>query len=190
MIDIDNSYAIEIKVPPNDGKFDSDKQEFIPFKGATIKLIHSLISISKWEARWKKSFLSRTEKTHEETIDYIKCMTVTQNVDNEVYSNLTQDNIKDISDYIQDSMTATWFSKEANGTKINNETTTSELIYYWMVALEIPFECQKWHLNRLLTLIRVCNIKQQKPTKIPRSEIAKNNHALNAARRAKHHTKG
>lgn len=170
-------------------QWDEEKQEFITTKEQTLQLEHSLISISKWESKWKKAFLTKTEKTYEETLDYIKCMTVTQNVNPDVYRFLTINNINEVNEYIADSMTATYFSEDKSGGK-NSETVTSELIYYWMVAFNIPPEYQKWHLNRLLTLIKVCNIKNSPPKKRSRREIMSQNAALNAARRKQHGTKG
>jgi hypothetical protein len=163
--------------------------EFIHLRGGTIELEHSLVSLSKWESKWCKAFFSKREKTAEETIDYIKCMTLTQNVKPEVYNHLTRENIRQINEYIEAPMTATSFTADANG-KRNNELVTSELIYYWMIALNIPVEFQKWHLNRLLTLIRVCNIKNQPAKKMSRSEIMRHNQSLNAARRQRLNSKG
>ena len=169
--------------------WDSDKQEFVNIKEQTLQLEHSLVSVSKWEARWNKVFLSKEEKTVEQTIDYIKCMTITQNVKDEVYNGLTADIITKINDYISAPMTATWFSNENQSHK-SNEKITSELIYYWMISLNIPFECQKWHLNRLLTLIKVCNIKNTPPKKMSKHDLASRNAALNAARRKQYNTTG
>jgi hypothetical protein len=169
--------------------WDERKQEFVTTKEQTLQLEHSLVSISKWESKWCKPFLSKQEKTFEETLDYIKCMTITQNVDPEVYNYLTNENIEEINMYIEDPMTATYFSDDKT-VKPNREQITAELIYYWMIALNIPFECQKWHLNRLLTLIKVCNIKNQPPKKRSRKEIMSRNAALNAARRKQLNTKG
>lgn len=179
---------LQITVPASES-WDESKQEFINTKEQTLQLEHSLVSLSKWESKWCKSFFSKKEKTTEETIDYIKFMTLTQNVKPEVYSNLTNENIRQINEYIEAPMTATYFSKEEKG-KVNNETVTAELIYYWMIALNIPFECQKWHLNRLLTLIRVCNVKNQPPKKMSKSSILSRNAALNAARRQQLNTRG
>lgn len=175
-------------VIPGQEFWDEEKQEFINTKEQVLQLEHSLISLSKWEAKWCKVFLSKQEKTAEETIDYIKCMTITPNVDPEVYNRLTKENIKEIEDYIAAPMTATYFS--SNDGKPSHEQVTSELIYYWMIALTIPFECEKWHLNRLLTLIKVCNIKNQPPKKMSKREIMSRNAALNAARRKQLNTKG
>lgn len=165
---------------------------FINVKEQVLSLEHSLVSISKWEAKWHKPFIGKEQKTNEEIIDYIKCMTTTQNVDNVVYRCLSEENIKKVNEYIENPMTATWFTERKDIPKPpqSKEQITSELIYYWMIALEIPFECQRWHLNRLLTLIRICNIKNKPPKKYGKQETLKNNAALNAARREKLGTAG
>ena len=144
---------LTITIPATE-EFDEVKGEFVYTKEQTLQLEHSLISISKWESKWCKPFLAKGDKTFEETIDYIKCMTLNKNVDDEVYRCLTSDNVAAINEYIGAPMTATTFSGNEHGKK-NGEQITSELVYYWMVALNIPFECEKWHINRLLTLIRV-----------------------------------
>jgi hypothetical protein len=169
--------------------FDEKTGSFFHTKEQTLQLEHSLVSLSKWEAKWCKAFLSKEEKTVAETIDYIKCMTITQNVDPNVYNFLSHSNIAEINKYIESPMTATTFYGE-NQQGRSRETITSELIYYWMIALNIPMECQKWHLNRLLTLIRVCNIKNNPPKKMSRRETASRYAALNAARRNQLNTKG
>jgi len=169
--------------------WDERKQEFITTKEQTLSLEHSLVSLSKWESKWCKAFLTKQEKTFEEILDYIKCMTLTQNVDPEVYNYITNGNINEINEYIEAPMTATYFSDEKTS-KTNREQVTAELIYYWMIALNIPFECQKWHLNRLLTLIKVCSIKNQPPKKRSKKDIMSRNTALNAARRKRLNTKG
>lgn len=169
--------------------FDESKQEFVDKKEQILRLEHSLISLSKWESKWNKAFLSMKEKTNEETIDYIRCMTMTPNVDPDVYSRLTSDNIKEINDYISAPMTATWFSDEKSKGG-SRETITSELIYYWMISLNIPFECEKWHLNRLLTLIKVCARKNAPPKKRSKSEIMRRNAELNAIRKKQLNTMG
>lgn len=167
-------------------QYNEETNEFVTIKPQTIKLEHSLVSISRWESKWHKPFLS-SDKTREEVLDYIRCMTINQ-VDPTVYFSLSAKNFQDINDYIQDSMTATTIKKMPG--MHNNETVTSELIYYWMVAYEIPFECEKWHINRLLTLIKICNIKNQPAKNMSKREIIEQNRALNAARRQKWHTKG
>lgn len=174
-------------VIPERELYDENKNEFIIVKGATIQVEHSLVSISKWESKWNKPFISRTEKTVEENIDYIRCMTLTQNVNEEVYNNLTNENMNQISKYIAAPMTATVFCDEDDK---SNEIITSELIYYWMIQYNIPYEYQKWHLNRLIVLINVCARKSQKPKKMSRNEIINRNRELNAKRRQELNTKG
>lgn len=170
--------------------WDEDEEKFIRVKSQKLQLEHSLVSLSKWESKWEKPFLSSKNKTDEEVLDYIKCMTLTQNVDPLVYSCLTDDNIKKVNKYIEAPMTATRFSDDGDSKK-NREIVTAELIYYWMIALNIPIDqCQKWHLNRLMTLIRVCSIKNQPPKKKSNRDIMRSNAALNAARRKKHNTRG
>lgn len=178
---------LQITIPARE-LWDESKQEFIKVKEQTLQLEHSLVSLSKWESKWCKSFFSREKKTYEETLDYIKCMTLTQNVKPEVYTALTQKNVDEINAYIEAPMTATRFFEEQSS--VSRESITSELIYYWMIALNIPFECQKWHLNRLLTLVRVCNVKNKPPKKMSKSAIMSRNAALNAARKKQLNTSG
>ena len=180
---------LKITIPARE-MFDEVKQEFINTKEQTLQLEHSLVSLSKWESKWHKPFL-HTEKTDEEIMDYIKCMTLTQNVPDDVYNKLSSKNIQEIKDYIDNPMTATTFSENRNQKK-SREIVTSELIYYWMVAYQIPFECQKWHLNRLITLTRICGIKNQPPSKNKTSqrELANRYAAMNRQRRAQLHSKG
>lgn len=176
-------------VIPGQELWDEKKEEFIHTKSVALQLEHSLVSIAKWESKWRKPFLGKRDKTAEEMIDYIRCMTLTQNVNPSIYSFISNDIIERVSDYIEDPMTATWFSKEDKSPP-SREVITSEIMYYWMVTLNIPFECQKWHLNRLLTLIRVCNIKNAPPKKLSKKQLAKRNRALNAARRKALNSKG
>lgn len=163
--------------------------EFVYTKEHILQLEHSLISISKWESKWCKPFLVKQDKTSEEVIDYIKCMTLNKGISDDVYGCLTQANINEINEYIGAPMTATTFTEDRNG-KQNREIITSELVYYWMISLQIPFECQKWHINRLLTLIRVCNVKNAPPKKMSKRDVMSRNAALNAARRKQMNTKG
>lgn len=158
-------------------------------KEQTLQLEHSLLSLSKWESKWCKIFFSKEEKTQEETIDYIRCMMINPNVSEDVIDRLSQENINTINDYIQAPMTATTFRKEENA-KPNRERITSELVYYWMFSLGIPKECEKWHLNRLLTLIRVFNVKNQPPKKMSKRDLMSRNAALNAARRKQLNSNG
>ena len=180
---------LQLVVPMEPEMWDEVNEVFISPKTVTLQLEHSLVSLSKWESKWCKPFLSNKGLTDEESLDYIKCMVISKNVNPEVFDHFTKDNVKAVIDYINAPMTATTFSKESNG-KTNKEIVTSELIYYWMIAYNIPSEYQKWHLNRLLTLIRVCGIKNAPPKKMGKGEIMRNNGALNAARRAKLHSKG
>ena len=169
-------------------EWNETSQEFVYTKGQTLQLEHSLVSISKWESKWCKPFLSKDPTSLEETLDYVRCMTLTQNVDPKTYQQLSRENIEKVNAYIEAPMTATTV-REMPGPK-SHETITSELIYYWMISYQIPFECQKWHLNRLLTLIRVCSIKNQPPKKQSKRDIMSRNAALNAARRQQMNTKG
>lgn len=180
---------LQIKVPLSPEGWDEKKQEFVEPKVQVLQLEHSLVSLSKWESKWCKPFLSKGDKTPEEILDYIKCMTITQNVKPEVYDCLTRENIDQINSYIEAPMTATTFSNDKNA-RSSREIVTSELIYYWMIALQIPPEYQKWHLNRLLTLIRICNIKNAPPQKMSKRDIMSRNAQLNAARRKQLNSKG
>ena len=171
-------------VIPSQEYYDEIKNEFVTIKGQVLQLEHSLVSISKWESKWNKPFLSKEKKTTEEFLDYVRCMTLTQNVNPMVYRSINQDIANKILSYIEAPRSATWFNESKLPARRSSEVVTSELIYYWMVALQIPFECQKWHLNRLMTLIRICNIKNNpKQKKMSKSEILSRNAALNAARR-------
>lgn len=169
--------------------WDEAKEEFVYTKAQTLQLEHSLVSLSKWESRWCKPFLTRDEKTFEEIVDYVRCMTLTQNVDPKTYLGLSNDNLKKIQDYIDAPMTATTFLDNPNEVR-GRSIVTAEIIYYWMICFNIPVEFQKWHLNRLLTLIKVCERKSQKPKKRSMNGIMARNNELNAARRKKLKSKG
>lgn len=179
---------LQITIPALE-QWDEKKEEFISAKGQTLQLEHSLVSLSKWESKWHKAFLKKEDFTSEETLDYIKHMTITSNVDPSVYDRLTNENYKQVRDYINTPMTATILRKD-NAAKGGRETVTSELIYYWMIALNIPFECQKWHLSRLLTLIEVCNLKNRPVKKRKGKDILRDNARLNEARRKQLNTRG
>ena len=178
----------KIEIPSVEG-FDNSTNTFTTISPAvTLSLEHSLVSLSKWEAKWHKPFLSKeNNKSMEEIRDYVRCMSLNSNVDQSVYDNLTPDVLSKIIKYIEEPMTATTFSESS---KKSNEVITSEIIYYWMISFNIPFECQKWHLNRLLTLIRVCSIKNAPSSKMSTREILARNKALNAQRRAKLNSRG
>lgn len=177
---------LRIEIPAAE-QFDEATNRFIYTKAQTLQLEHSLVSLSKWESKWHKPFLGKEKKTAEETIDYLRHMTITQNVDPQVYYAIPNDKMAEIKAYIDDSMTATWFSE---GGKQSNEVITAEIIYDWMIAFNIPAEYAKWHLNRLLTLIRVRSIKSAPQKKMKKEEQAKNYRALNAARKKQYHSKG
>lgn len=173
--------------------FDDVKQEFLfQNKPCELMLEHSLLSLSKWEAKWKKPFLDdKIERSDEEFLDYIRCMTINQGIDPNSYYNLTSDNINEIRNYISDPMTATTIrnaqNKRPGGAK---KIVTSELIYAWMINYGVPFECQKWHLNRLMMLIDVCRIESGGSQKMSKADIMRENASLNAMRKAKRKTKG
>lgn len=178
-------------VIPGGEIFNPSTNEFINIKGQTLALEHSLVSISKWESKWHKPYLDkRYEKTRDQAIDYIRCMTLTQNVDPLVYYCIPSSEVKKITKYIEDPMTATWFTDEEKQKGRSQPIITSEIIYYWMICFQIPFECQKWHLNRLLTLIKVCDEKNKKEKKLSKNQQYARNNKLNAARRAKSHSRG
>lgn len=168
--------------------FDDSRQIFIKIPAQTLHLEHSLISISKWESKWHVPYLSKTPKTRQQALDYIRCMSVGKVTSEDVYVTLSSMELDTITNYINDPRTATWFSK-SNG-RPSREVITSELIYYWMIEFGIPFECDKWHLNRLLTLIRICQIKNSPKKKMSASELANRNRKLNQSRRALNNSKG
>ena len=173
---------------PSGELYDERTERFITVNGRELQLEHSLVSVSKWESKWKKPFLGMTAKSREETIDYVRCMTISQNVDPNVFVGLTDANIEAVNKYIDDPMTATTFKN--NQKRPNRQIITSEIIYYWMISLGIPMECQKWHLNRLLTLIRVCDEKNQPSRKKNRKDVMAENRALNQMRRARTGSRG
>lgn len=171
---------LKISVPAIE-LYDDTRNEFIDVKGQTLTLEHSLVSISKWESKWKRPFFKDPPKTAEELQDYVRCMTLTQNVDPNVYRAIPGDVYTQITDYMNDSMTATWFSERNQ--RRNTRIITSELIYCWMFQLGVPMECQKWHINRLMTLIRVCSEETREPQKMSRKDMAALNNARRKARR-------
>lgn len=179
---------LKIRIPSKE-LWDEKQEMFIDTDPVELLLEHSLVSISKWESKHHKPFFTASDKTYSETIDYIRCMLLNEEdinlewiLDNKV--------ISQINEYIDDSQTATWFNKKEKKGKRSSETVTSELVYYWMIALNIPFECQYWHFNRLLTLIEVCNVKNEKPKKMSKKELYSRNSALNNLRRKQMNTHG
>lgn len=169
--------------------FDEETETFETVNNVTLHLEHSLISLSKWESKHEKPFLSAENKTAEEIIDYVKCMIVGELESDDVIYKLSEKNLKQINEYIESPQSATTFGAMPDK-KVKGETITSELVYYWLVAFNIPFECETWHLNRLFSLIRICNIKNSPGKKMSKHEIANRNRELNAARKAKLGTSG
>ena len=169
--------------------FDEGTQQFVITGGQDLDLEHSLVSLSKWESIHEKPFLGKEEKSPEEVISYVKCMAVDPKSPEELFHKLSEENFKQINDYVDSKMTATWFSEQPGEPK-SREVITSELVYYWMTGYNIPWEAQHWHLNRLFTLIRIFSIKAEKPKKMSRAEIARRTRELNAQRKAQLGTTG
>lgn len=174
-------------VIPESEYFNTETAQFVTLPEKILELEHSLRSLSRWEARYKIPFLAQTELTREQLYFYVYCM-CQEEIGTGTLRRLTNENFESISNYIGDEMTATTFPDSFS--KPSREKITSELVYYWMIAAQIPFECQDWHLNRLLTLIRVVNVKSQPPEKMSKAEIAKRNRELNEKRRAQLGTRG
>jgi len=169
--------------------YDEKTESFGTHGGFELQLEHSLVSLSKWESEFEKPFLGKAEKSPEEVLAYVRYMVLTTNPPEDFLQRLSKEDMETINAYIDRKMTATWFSEQP-GVPSSREVITAELIYYWMTVFNIPFECEGWHLNRLFTLIRICNIKQSKPKKMSRSEIARRNRELNQQRKAQLGTKG
>lgn len=169
--------------------FDEENEVFIYAEGFVLELEHSLVSLSKWESKHEKPFLTQEPKTNEEVLSYVEAMVLTPNPPPDYMAKLTKKNFEEINSYIDAKMTATWFSEQKNAPK-SREIITAELIYYWMLSFSIPVKCETWHLNRLFTLIKICNLKNIKPKKMTQSEVAARNRELNAQRRSTIGTSG
>ena len=179
---------ITVTIPERDF-YDPRVGRFRVTRKTVVTLEHSLISISKWESKWHKPYLSKEPKTEEESIDYLRCMCITQNVDPNVFYAIDAKIAKEISDYIANPMTATTIRRHEQ--KPSREIVTSELIYYWMTQFGIPFDpCEKWHFNRLMMLIEVAGIKNSPPKKMGKKDMLSQRSALNAQRRARYNTRG
>lgn len=178
---------LQIIVKENDF-FDEKTSSFIHVDEQILDLEHSLVSISKWESKWNKSFINTKNFSVEESIDYIRCMTLNEDVNPLVYFSIDDKNVNDVMAYIEAPMTATTIHRSES--KPSREIITSELIYYWMIVHNIPFECQHWHLNRLLTLIDVCNIKNSPKKKMAKKDIFAMNRELNEQRKKMYNTRG
>jgi len=179
---------LKFTVPLEEG-YDENTREFTVVRGFELELEHSLVSLSKWESEWEKPFLSKDAKTPEETLSYVKHMILTPNIPDEVWQKFPDRLFLMINSYMNSKQTATWFNDSPN-IKASREVVTAELIYYWMVALGIPFECQYWHINKLLTLVKVCNVKNAPEKKMSKREQAEMQRTLNAQRKAQFNTRG
>lgn len=169
--------------------WDEGKQEFVYLPGQTLEMEHSLASLSKWESKMGKPFLSKDAKTYEESLEYLKCMMLTPNVTEDVFEYLMSHKLREVDEYINSSMTATILPPN-RGRKGRPETITAEVIYYWMIAMQIPAEYEYWHLNKLITLIGVCNVKNSPTKKRSSDEILRDQMALNAERCKQLNSKG
>lgn len=172
-----------------DELFNEETEEFFSSDTFVLQLEHSLISVSKWESKWETPFIGNQKKTAEQVLDYVKQMIVGPEPAPEVLQNIRDSHLNAVNTYINAKMTATWINKPKNA-RGQQEVITAELIYYWMIALAIPFECQDWHLNRLLTLIEVCNIKNSPKKKMNKGEFMAQRRDLNAERKAQLGTTG
>lgn len=168
--------------------YNDETEEFV-MEDFVLELEHSLVALSKWESKYEKPFLDSEEKTSEEVMGYIDAMIITPWYPSDILTKLTNAHIAEINRYIDAKMTATWFNEPKNQPK-SSEKITSELIYYWMVSYQIPWEAENWHLNRLFTLIKIFNVKNSKPEKRTPGEVAASRRALNEARRKKYGTSG
>lgn len=181
---------LRVTIPSTEYWDEANERFVVVNKEQVLQLEHSLVSISRWESKWRKPFLSPDTKTREETLDYIRCMTITQNVDPDTYQHIPDNIVNQINEYIAAPMTATTFAKERGRRGGGGEFVTSELIYYWMISFSIPAKYEKWHLNRLLTLIKICEHKNRPNRKMGKRDIFNQNRAINARNRQRFNSKG
>lgn len=174
---------------PEYDQFDRVTEEFVTFPPARLTLVHNLLSIVRWESKWKRSFVDRPPSSVDEVIDYVECMADGQPSVPHMLERLTRDHTEAIKAYIADPMSASVMLSRPGQTK-SSEKMTSDLIYYYMVTFQIPFEAEEWHLNRLLMLIRICNAKQSAGQKTNSKSAASQRAALNRARRARAGSRG
>lgn len=134
--------------------YDGDTEVVLQFE-------HSLLSLSKWESKSKTPFLATPVKTAEVLLDYFEDMLLTPGTPPGIIYRLSPEQLKELTEYINDPMSASSVPQEGPNRR-TPEITTSELIYYWMTALKIPFNpAETWHLNRLMMLIQIANYKNQ-----------------------------
>lgn len=166
--------------------------EYIRHPKTKITLLHSLVSLSLWESKWHTEYFSNTKKTLEQTIDYIRCMTQETDIEPDVYKTIAMSNsiLDEIANYIDDPMTATKITDNRKNKPNRNEYITSEIIYWSMIQHGIPVEFERWHINRLLTLINVCNAKSNGGGKMKKKDILANYAKMNERNRAKYNSKG
>lgn len=170
--------------------YDEESELFVTVGETQLELEHSLVSLSKWESRWEKPFIGNAEKTTEQVTSYIQFMCLTPDVPPEVFDRVSNENLQEINDYLNSKMTATWFSADETATKGPQEVITSEVVYYWMITMNVPMECQHWHLERLFTLLKVIQLKSAPPKKRNRADVAAQRRALNQKRQQEFGTKG
>lgn len=175
---------------PSGRFFDEETEDFVVFPQVTLKLEHSLISIHKWESKWHKSYLNNQNPSIEEQLDYIRCMSLDPNFDITVFGRMKSNDFAKIREYISSPMTATVIHRKKDQRNASDQFVTAELIYYWMIQFGIPFECNKWHLNQLLTLIEICSIKQNTGNKMNKRDAALMRAAANESRRKKLGSRG
>lgn len=170
----------------------NERFKYICHPETKLTLLHSLVSLSLWESKWHTNYFSKTKKTAEQAIDYIRCMTRETDVNPDVYNTIAMSNklLDEIGDYIDDPMTATIITDNRKNKSNKNEYITSELIYWSMIQHGIPVEFETWHINRLLTLINVCNAKNGGGGKMKKKDILAEYAKINERNRAKYNSKG